>query len=82
MIVETIREKLKRVPFRPFVIRVGGGQSHIVRNPELVVLMKSSVFVAAANSDRSVTVRYPDVAAVEPLTNGHTRRFGRSKRGR
>jgi hypothetical protein len=52
-----------------------------VSSPDLVVLMKSSVFIAAPNSDRAATVPYLHIAAVEHLANGHSKR-GRRGRGR
>lgn len=82
MIVETIREKLQQVPFEPFQIRASSGRTYVVRNPDLVVLMRSSVFVAAPNSDRAATVPYLHIAAVETIANGHSRRSSRGKRRR
>src|SRR5438477_10554938 len=74
MIIDAIRERLDHVPFQPFQIRASSGQTYAVSNPDLVVLMKSSVFVAAPNSDRAATVPYLHIAAVEHLTNGHAKR--------
>lgn len=73
MIHETIREKLAQSPFEPFVIRAGRGQAYKVSSPDLVVLMKSKVFVAEARSDRSATIPYLHIAGVEELSNGNAR---------
>lgn len=82
MIAQTIREKLDQIPFEPFRIRASSGQAYLVRNPGLVVLMKSKVFVAEPNSDRAATVPYLHIAAVEELPNGHAKRARRTKRPR
>jgi len=67
MIADTIREHLDRQPFEPFASRTSGGQAYRVANPDLVVVMKSKVFVAEPNSDRSATISYLHVATVESV---------------
>lgn len=81
MIPETIREKLAQQPFEPFVIRSSGGQAHKVASPDLVVLMKSKVFVAEPRSDRAATVSHLHITAIEELGNGRFAR-GSSRRRR
>ena len=80
MIADTIRDRLAQVPFEPFLVRASSGQAYEVRAPGLVVLMKSSIFIAAPNSDRAATVPYLHIAAVEELANGHPPRRGKRKR--
>ncbi len=80
MIADTIREHLHREPFEPFAIRTSGGQAYKVANPDLVVVMKSKVFVAEPNSDRSATVPYLHITAVESSGNGHGRGRRRASR--
>jgi len=82
MIAETIREKLDQVPFEPFLIRASSGRAYRIGNPDLVVLMKSKVFIAEPNSDRAATAPYLHIAAVEETSNGHARRSRRGKRPR
>lgn len=83
MIVDSIKDKLAQQPFEPFVIRTSGGQGYKVAGPDLVVLMKSKLFVAEPRSDRSVTVSYLHIASIEEPGNGpaghepHKRRRGR-----
>jgi len=67
MIIDTLKEKLTADPFRPFIVRSSSGEGYRVSTPDLVVLMKSSVFIAQPNSDRATTVPYLHVAAVEEL---------------
>ncbi|MCI0365882.1 MAG: hypothetical protein L0Y44_00100 [Phycisphaerales bacterium] len=80
MIADTIRERLEQVPFERFQIRASSGQTYPVANPGLVVLMKSSMFIAARNSDRAATVPYLHIAAVEEVRNGHPRSKRRRRR--
>lgn len=65
MISETIKEKLAHHPFEPFVIRTSGGQAYRVNSPDLIVLMKTKVFIAEPRSDRAATVSYLHITAIE-----------------
>jgi hypothetical protein len=78
MIADTIRERLRRDPFEPFYIRTSGGQAYLVSSPELVVLMKSEVFVAQAKSDRWASLPYLHVAGIESAGSA---RSPRKRRG-
>jgi len=83
MIVEAIREKLEQDPFVPFLIRASSGKTYRVSNPGLVVLLKTRMFVAEPRSDRSATIPYLHVAAVEEFGgsngNGHRRKPRRNR---
>jgi hypothetical protein len=79
MVADTIREMINNDPFEPFLIRASSGRAYAVSNPDLIVLMKSSVFVAAPNSDRAATVPYLHIAAIESITNGHAKRSRRRR---
>lgn len=70
MIATTIRERLLQEPFEPFIIRASSGKAVRVARPELVVLMKSEVFVAAPNSDSWTQLPYLHIAGVENAANG------------
>ncbi len=80
-IAANIREKLAREPFQPFRVRVTSGDAYVVRNPALVVLMKSELFIAHPNSDRHAFIPLLHVAAVEGLgrSNGNRPRASRRK---
>lgn len=80
MIVDTIREKLQQVPFEPFVICASSGVGYKVAAPDLVVLMKTKMFVAEGRSDRSATISYLHIAAVEESSSGHSRSAGPRRR--
>jgi hypothetical protein len=80
MSVGTIRELLEREPFEPFKIVTSSGDSYPVRNPHLVAMMKSRVFVALPGGDRWTFVNYLHITAVDALTNGHSAGPRRRKR--
>lgn len=73
MITDTIKDKLAQQPFEPFIIRSSSGQGYRVSSPDLIVLMKSKLFIAEPRSDRAATVSYLHISAVEDLgkSNGH-----------
>lgn len=71
MIIETIREKLAQQPFEPFIVHSSSGHGYKVSSPDLIVLMKSKLFVAEPRSDRAATVSYLHIKAIEELANGH-----------
>lgn len=78
-VADNIREKLEREPFEPFQVRVTSGDSYVIRHPQLVVVMRSELFIAQPNSDRHVFVPLLHVAAVKTMSNGRSRR--RRKKG-
>lgn len=80
MIVNSIRERLDRAPFQPFRICASSGKDILVASPDLVVLMKSEVFVAAPNSDHWAQIPYLHIAGLEAAGNGHAKRSGRKRR--
>ncbi len=80
MTVNFIRELLDCEPFHPFRIRASSGMVYDVRNPGLVVILKSQLFIAEANSDRFSIVPLLHVAGIELISNRHSRRPRRSGR--
>jgi hypothetical protein len=80
MIAITIRDWLRREPFEPFIIRASSGAAVRVASPDLAVLMKSEIFVAEPNSDRSTILPYLHIAGVGKGTNGRGR--GPSRRAK
>lgn len=86
VIAETIKEKHAQQLFEPFVMRASSGDGYKVSSPELIVLMKTKVFVAEPRSDRAATVSYLHISAIEETGNGHGNRHDglrpRRKRGR
>ena len=72
--MDDLRELLTRDPFQPFRVRLTSWDHYDVRDPSLAVMMKSRLFLALPNSDRSVHVPYLHIAALETLANGRTKR--------
>lgn len=79
MVAEAIIEMLERDPFQPFRIRASSGETYPVRQPGLVVLLKSQVFIAEPNSDRFSIVPLLHVAGVELIGNGRSPRDRRRR---
>jgi hypothetical protein len=81
MIANTIRDRLHRDPFEPFVIRSSSGQGILVARPELAVVMKTEIFVAAPNSDQWDQLPFLHVAGIEKANgNGHGKRSRKRSR--
>lgn len=70
MSAETIRELLHQEPFERFRIVTSSGESYIIRNPELVAMMKSRLFIALPDGDRWSFVNYLHISAVDAIRNG------------
>jgi hypothetical protein len=67
MNAESIREFLRREPFEPFVIRMSNGESHQVRHPECLLVLKTKVILGYPDEDRAVHLSLIHVNAVEAL---------------
>lgn len=80
MTADAIVDMLEREPFEPFRICLSSGESYDVRNPHMVALMKSKVFIALPDSERSTFVSYLHIAALETIANGQPRGKGRKRR--
>ena len=65
--METIREWLNRRPFEPFVVRLSNGETHEVRHPENVILLKSRIVIGYPESDRAVHCSLIHVNSIEAL---------------
>jgi len=66
-----IREKLARELFQSFCVRLSSGDKYVISSPDLVVVMKSEMFIAKPNSDDHVFVPLLHVAAVESQNGGN-----------
>jgi len=74
MIAENIRNLLRRDPFTPFRLVLSSGGHYDVVNPELVVVLKSEVFIAFADGERWAHVPLLHIASLETTRNGRTRK--------
>jgi hypothetical protein len=66
-VLGTIRELLSHDPFQPFRLVLTSGDRYPVRNPSLVVVMQSQIFIAEPKSDQFHLLRISQIAAVESL---------------
>ena len=67
MNADTIREFVRRQPFEPFVIRLSNGETHEVRHPECLLVLKTKAILGYPEDDRSVHLSLIHVNAVETL---------------
>ncbi len=67
MNAEDFTDMLKRHPFEPFRIRLSSGDAYDVRNPGLVVVMRTRLFIAFPGEDHYVLCPFLHIAAVEHL---------------
>ena len=74
MATDDLRELLTRDPFQPFRVRLTSGDHYDIRSPLSAALMKSRLFIALPNSDRTVYVPYLHIAALETLGNGRAKK--------
>ncbi|MCC6358026.1 MAG: hypothetical protein IT450_04730 [Phycisphaerales bacterium] len=81
MTVESIRELLDRSPFHPFRVCASSGAAYDVRNPDLVVVMKSQLLIAEPKSDRYALIPFLHVAGIELISNGQSPRSRKPRRG-
>ena len=67
MNAETLREMIQRRPFEPFCLRLSNGETHEVRHPECLLVLKTKVILGYPEDDRSVHLSLIHVNAVETL---------------
>ena len=79
MTSDALLDALAREPFQAFRVWTSGGQHYDVLNPHMAALMKSRLFIALPNSDRSVMVSYLHITALETLDNGHKKKAPRRR---
>ncbi|MEM9828817.1 MAG: hypothetical protein AAF958_19680 [Planctomycetota bacterium] len=64
---ETIREWLGRQPFEPFILALSNGETHTVKHPENVIVLKSRLILGFPETDSVVHVGLIHVNSIEPL---------------
>ena len=80
MIRDNIRGLLDRDPFVPFRLVLSSGRHYDVVDPHMTVLMKSEIFIAFPDGERSSLIPLLHVTSVETHVNGRRRRAPRRKR--
>lgn len=64
MNAQDIRELVSRTPFEPIRLHLSNGQTHVINNPDLVVVMRSAIFLAF-DEDRFTLIPIRHIASVE-----------------
>ncbi len=82
MIRDNIRGLLDRDPFVAFRLVLSSGKHYDVVDPQMTVLLKSEIFIAFPDGERSSLIPLLHVTAVETLANGRRRRAPRRKKPR
>ena len=77
---DNLQKLLSRDPFEPFRVRLTSGDHYDIRSPFSAALMKSRLFIALPNSDKSVYVPFLHIAALETLGNDRRKSSGRRRR--
>jgi hypothetical protein len=67
MNADTIWEFVRRQPFEPFAIRLSNGETHEVRHPECLLVLKTKVILGYPEDDGTVHLSLIHVNAVETL---------------
>jgi hypothetical protein len=67
MNAETIHELLNKRPFGPFLVRLSDGESHEVRPPENVVLLKTRLIIGCRGTDSAVHIGLIHVNGIQHL---------------
>ena len=80
MIRDNIRELLDRDPFVPFRLVLSSGRHYDVVDPQMTVLLKSEIFIAFPDGERSSLIPLLHVTSVETRPDGRARRTPRRKR--
>ena len=67
MNTQTILEWMQRKPFEPFMLKLSNGQTHEVRHPENVVVLKTRLIIGYPEQDHAVHVSLLHVNSVEAV---------------
>jgi hypothetical protein len=62
---EAIQAWIERRPFQPFLMRLAGGETHEIRHPENVILMRSIMVVAYPETERVAFCSLPLVTSID-----------------
>ena len=81
---QEVYEALHRSPFQPFRIQLTNGDTHVVRHPDFVGLLRTSILLFVSSEKDDVPDRFNQydllhVVGIEPVNGARPRR--RRKRG-
>ncbi len=65
--LDSLKDLIRRVDFKPVRIFTNGGQRHDITHPDNLAFGKSELFYYFPKSDRSVHIPYRNIASVEEL---------------
>jgi hypothetical protein len=66
MSAQGLNERLRTEPFEPIRLRLSNGDTHEIRNPDLVAVMVTRLFLAF-DDDRFVLIPLDHIASIESL---------------
>lgn len=79
MVIESIREFNQAVPFKPYEIRMAGGECYLVPHPDFILVAPRGSFVIVVDlKDRPHHLNALLIERASPL-NGHQRRKRRKR---
>lgn len=67
MNADALREFIHRQPFEPFLIRLSNGETHEVRHPECLMVLKTKAIIGFPDDDRTVHCSLIHINSVEAL---------------
>lgn len=75
MSATVLRDLLSRRPFQPFAVRLSSGDTYEVRHPEMALLLRNGLYIAAPDGsgdlpEHAAWCSLLHVTAVEPLPTG------------
>ncbi len=68
---ESIRQLLQRQPFEPFEIRMTHGENHLIRHPEMLMLVGSRAVIGYPETDRVAILSLLHIASIEMMQTAH-----------
>jgi hypothetical protein len=65
--IDTIRDLLRRNPFKNFLIVMSSGDRYRIEDPQAMAIGASQLFYYLPHSDKAVHIRHSQIVAVEEL---------------
>ncbi len=82
---ETLREQLRKQPFKPFRIQLTNGQSYVIGHPDFAWLKRTSILIGLSSGDDDIPDEHTEcdllhVVAIEPANGPRRRNDARRKK--
>jgi hypothetical protein len=68
MTVQTFRELLSQLPFRPFRLVMSSGQSYEVRHPETAMLTRTDLLIGVGETEEGVPAEFRICSLLHVIT--------------